>query len=149
MPCSWPFHIRLCIANELCLTHQIHRQTLLLSPPFGWLIRSWYHWVCIDDSQPSLFIISRANQDCINLFKINSTPFHIAWVRGTFVEALSVPAWLFQCIRLLGSLWDAILLLYMCTCSEAHVPHITIASIFASHLRPVISINNHTSTHVS
>ena len=21
IPCSWPFHIRSCIANELCLTH--------------------------------------------------------------------------------------------------------------------------------
>ena len=36
MPCSWPFHIRSCIANELRLTHQIRRRTLL--PPHTLLV---------------------------------------------------------------------------------------------------------------
>ena len=35
IPCSWPFHIRLCIANELRLTHQIRRRTLLRCPSGG------------------------------------------------------------------------------------------------------------------
>ena len=35
MPCSWPFHIRSCIANELRLTHQIHRWMLLPTPSGG------------------------------------------------------------------------------------------------------------------
>ena len=36
MPCSWPFHIRSCIANELRLTHQIRRRMLL--PPHTLLV---------------------------------------------------------------------------------------------------------------
>ena len=45
MPHSWPFHIRLCIANELRLTHQIRKRMLL--PPHTLLTIQYHLYMCV------------------------------------------------------------------------------------------------------
>ena len=57
IPCSWPFHIiRSCIANELCLTHQMRRRMLLPHPSGGSYapaLVNRYMLVCVLRQQPA------------------------------------------------------------------------------------------------
>ena len=62
-----------------------------------------------------LFIFPGLTQDCLNLltyFKYKSTPFYKVQVCGasSFCRSVKCSCWTFQCIRLLGSLRDTILL---------------------------------------